>query len=137
MTRKECTNIRLSLDAALKDVGERHNVTFTVGSMTYTDIGCTVRLKATHGDQEQSERLQFEKAAPVFGLSVDDYGRTFSVRGRHFALIALKTRSPKLPYVGREISTGRQFNFTEASLPASWLRKKGGGLTLVYPPAGL
>ena len=136
MTRKECKDIRLSLNAALADVGERHNVTFTVGSMTYTDIGLTVRLEATHGDQEQSERLKFGEAAPAFGLSDDDYGRTFSLRGRHFALIALRTRSPKRPYIGREISTGREFSFTISVLPASPSQKKG-GLTLTDPPAGL
>jgi hypothetical protein len=135
MTRKDCKDIRLSLDGALKDVGARHNVTFTVGSMTYTDIGLTVRLEATHGDQDEAERLKFREAAPSFGLSDDDYGRTFSVRGRHFALIALKTRSPKRPYVGREISTGRQFNFTEAE--AGLLSITGTpdrGLTLIALP---
>ena len=137
MTSKECKDIRLSLNAALADVGERHNVTFTVGSMTYTDIGLTVRLEATHGDQEQSERLKFGEAAPAFGLSDDDYGRTFSLRGRHFTLIALRTRSLKRPYVGREISTGRQFSFTTSVLPDSGLRQKGGGLTLTDPPAGV
>ena len=137
MTRKECKDIRLSLDAALEDVGTRHNVTFSVGSMTYTDIGLTVRLEATHGDQDEAEWLKFREAAPAFGLSDDDYGRTFSLRGRDFALIALKTRSPKRPYVGREISTGRQFSFTTSVLPASKSQKKGGGLTLIDPPAGL
>ena len=139
MTKAECQNIRLSLNAALADVGARHNVTFKVGGMTYTDIGLTVRLEATHGDQDtdEAERLKFRKAAPAFGLSGDDYGRTFSLRGQHFALIALRTRSPKRPYVGREISTGRQFSFASSVLPpASKSQKKGGGLTLVDPPSG-
>ena len=137
MTKAECKSIRLSLDAALSDIGARHNVTFKVGGMTYTDIGLTVRLEATHGDKDEAERLKFREAAPAFGLSDADYGRTFSLRGRHFALIALRTRSPKRPYVGREISTGRQFSFTTSVLPASGLKQKGGGLTLADPPAGV
>jgi hypothetical protein len=95
-----------------------------------------VRLEATHGDKDEAERIKFEKAASAFGLSYDDYGRVFSVRGRDYELIALRTRSPKRPYIGREISTGREFSFTISVLPASPSQKKG-GLTLTDPPAGL
>lgn len=107
---------RQLLAAALKEVGEKLGVTFELGAST-RERDCSagsfkLAMREVREDGVKPEQTDFNKVCSLFGLTPADYQKTFQSNGETFTLIALHTKKPKYPVIGKN-SAGGQFKFPE------------------------
>ncbi len=66
-------------------------------------------------DEESGERAEFAMHAPLFGLTPDDFGRSFLTRRGRFTLVGLAPRNRKYPVIARAPG-GDLYKFPAAEL---------------------
>lgn len=125
--RSEAKQISEAIAEALKPVEQELGVTITIGGGTFDPQVGTFKpkIEVSVGDAEKNE---FALNAPLFALTEDDYEREFESHGHTYQLVAISTRRPKYPFVGRRLD-GKQFKFTDAILPQLGVRKSANGFT--------
>lgn len=110
--------LREKIVAALAAVEAELNIKCSLGNLTYSDTGCTVKLECA-GVREDGLVLSKEandlKYAGHRGVGPDDFGRIFNAWGKEYRLTGYRTRAKQYPYLVEEIKTGK-----EATLTASF-----------------
>ena len=105
----------------LGPLAEELGLTLTAGKSQYSSSGATIGIRAEieSDDGLSPEERLFEQTAPLFGLTFEDYRRTFfSSNGETFQLIALKPRNRKYPLIG-ENKNGTRYKFPLEALESS------------------
>ena len=115
--------IRADVNAVLKDYADKSNITLLLGKMTYADTSFTVKLEGSIGagktisEVKRPDYLQgLVTYGLAYGMSVEDAGKTFSVKDKTYELVGLAPNRPKFPVVGKEVKTGTIVLFTEGVL---------------------
>ena len=87
---------RTDVQAALKEVAEKHGVTIDPGKITYSDFDFTMQLKVVKNDGNvDGKKALFEQQCVVYGFEKSDYEREFSLNGKRFKLTGFNPKSPK------------------------------------------
>lgn len=94
--RKGFETFRADVEAALKEVAEKHGVTVDCGKISYTDFDFNMQLHVTKSDDNtDGKRMMFEQECIFYGFSKDDYEREFTANGKRFKLVGFNRKSPK------------------------------------------
>src|SRR5579863_1772678 len=91
--------IRQDLDAALKTVGAKYNITLSLGSIGYQADSFSGRLKATINDASGTTispaALELKKYAKSYLGAKFDANQTYIINGQPAKIIGLITRKRK------------------------------------------
>lgn len=121
LTRKDVQNLRDEMDAALAKVLAKHGVTADLGRMTFTneEVRCklTVSVNSTGpvgavASTDSAEERKFKQYAYKFGLTGDEFGKTFKSRGTAFTIIKINPRAKRDGYpVIAQNARGTKYKF--------------------------
>jgi hypothetical protein len=97
------------ITAAVAAVCEEHGLTvekdgggFDAGSYS---CGFVIRVLKEHVDA--GDRAEFALHAHLFGLTSEDFGRQFELKGRQYSLVGFKPRNRKYPVIACDADTKR------------------------------
>ncbi len=86
-------------------------VEITKGSFTEFEYDLGLKFRPEPPDGKTPEQASFEENALLFGLSGDDFHKTFRSRGKTYLLCGLKPNNRKYPVIGLCPKTGGKFKF--------------------------
>lgn len=119
MTKQKVEQIRKDMNAALKEVSEKHGVSFDIGSIRYDSSSFRTTVKAylvkdgDATDSDDARRAKFEATAKRYGhrygVKPEDYGKKITHGGQNFILRGIKPRATKRPIVAEKISNGKMY----------------------------
>jgi hypothetical protein len=96
ITSQTLKTMRPQIEDALKELGERLGIDFSVGRGTHGGITGSFALEMVARDTEtgkSGEQRVFEQYARLYGLTAEDYGREFTFQRRRFKLVGFYTNS--------------------------------------------
>lgn len=104
-TRKEITELRASLNAALKSVEREYGLNIGIGTIRFTDSECSFKCTAVSsvpGKQGVSPTIvkaeqDWERNAHLFGFKNSWLGKEFVYKGKKAKVLGLMTNRPKYP----------------------------------------
>lgn len=88
--------MRPQIEEALKELGERLGIDFSIGRGTYGGIKGSFTLEMAARDAETGKsgaQQLFEHYARLYGLTAEDYGREFTFQSRRFKLVGFYPNS--------------------------------------------
>lgn len=116
-TKEQCNQVRDLLDKALAEIADATGLVYKpIGRMTYGDsVKCKIELLAGEPGKIESmedvEKRAFENYAWHFNLKPNDYGRTFTVKGKAYRITGIKPRRRKYPITAVRVSDNAPFKF--------------------------
>ena len=115
-TSEKLKMIRADLEAALKAVGQKHNILFKTGAMSYNELYFTMSMKGSFlnaiGSTEDADREEFELYCGRFGLTKEMFGKIFTLVGKDYKIVGIRPKARK--YQVSATNCGKIFIF-EAS----------------------
>ena len=105
--------LRNEIMEALTAVGARHGLLVEAegGRFTSGNFECSFGFRVPHEHVVEGDRAEFALHAHLFGLTAEDFGKTFtSSRGESFVLAGLKPRNSKYPIIGKDVA-GQRYKF--------------------------
>jgi hypothetical protein len=110
--------IRADLENALKAVGSKHGLEFSLGRMTYGDNDFSAKLTGVIRDalpQEVDARFAKEYSALSSNYPAL-LGRVFYVSevGEDYTFIGYSSRSPKYPFIVRMVKSGKIIKLSQS-----------------------
>jgi hypothetical protein len=118
--------LREKVEAALAVVGEKYNVKFDLGRITYspTDSTASAKLKfeakTADGKQADHARLDWDKYSKIFGLKPEWIDQTFrSKEGDNYKITGLNPKKRRFPVETIRVSDGKIFGWPSEAVP--WL----------------
>jgi hypothetical protein len=100
---------------ALEPIEKKHNVSIKLGTLRYSDSSFNVKIEGLINSIDRSgERIEFDRLCNSFGLTREDYKRTFLYKGKTYELVGFNLKARKYPYVAREVGTENTTRFTES-----------------------
>ena len=119
--RTNLKTIRAEIDAALAGVLAKHGLTADLGNIRFgtTDFRCklNVEVASTTGpaavaDTTSANERKFKTHAWKFGLTGDEFGKTFKSRGTSFTIIEINPRAKRGGYpVIAKNARGTEYKF--------------------------
>lgn len=101
-SQAEAGNLKKDIEAALKEVADKHGLTFAWGNrgtISTTGFGVKVELNKTTADGQDATAIEeFNRAAWRYDLRPEDYGTEFSYAGRKLKLVRINTRARAWPF---------------------------------------
>lgn len=93
--------LRPEIEEALKEVGEKYKLKFSVGRASFSDHNATFKLElatiSKDGKVKSRTASDFELYAASWGLEPEDLGKTFQYAGDNYKIVGAKPRSYKYP----------------------------------------
>ena len=121
LTREQVRNIAAEMDMALKAVAAKYKMTVKMGTRHFNDMSFSFRVEAqveevkTSSGSVSPEEANFKRYAGLFGLSPDDWGKSFTdFSGRSFTICGLKQRNHKYPILAS--LGGKRYKFPAFSV---------------------
>lgn len=112
--KNEIENIRRDINAALKAIGEKYDVTILAGNASYNDdmvqFKLTCTTKGENGEVETKEAKDFKLYASMYGLKPEMLGKEFQYGRDRFQITGLKPRSQKCVIV-KMVGTDKSYKF--------------------------
>ena len=142
ITRETLRTIRVDIDAALAEIGEKHGLAMKTGNATYDADNATFKLEvsriADDGVAITKEAAAFQKMARLFGLEPTEerpfapIGTELRINGEDYIFMGMKPRSRKYPaldeyrgqFVAKRVSDGRMYKFTKDMITFAFDRIK-------------
>jgi len=115
ITKTTLVTLRAELNDALATVLEKHGLSATLGNMRYGDTHFHCKLEVSCGSSDETDRNEFARHAFAYGLTGDDYGKSFTHDGKSFRIVGFKPRSPKFPIIAENMD-GKRFKFQASVL---------------------
>jgi len=110
-TRANLPQVQSEIDNALKQVGEKLGITFSMGGIRFTSGKFTTKLTANaSSDQGEIDQSEWNANAWKFGFQNDDFGKSFVMRLETYKIVGIKPRSKKYPILGMD-KNGKTFKF--------------------------
>ena len=111
--RTNLKQIRTDLEAALDNLSKKHQISLTVGNISFNDMSFSTKIKAAITDGDNSiDKIEWATHAWRFGLEEDDFGKTFTHNGKLYITVGIKPRSSKYPLVAQRVGTTDQYKMT-------------------------
>ena len=105
---------------ALQGVAAKYNLTVRSAGGNFTLTELLQKLSWSVSDPaalETQERSDFRILAPLYGLTPDAYGKTFTASsGKEYALIGFETKRRTYPFRCRAVKDGEVRLFGEAAI---------------------
>ena len=122
-TTTNLRELRADIDAALKSVAEKHNISLNAGSARYTPTTATFKLEAVtttiDGEVVEAEKVKFNEFCGKFGIAKDAFGSTFKSNGEVFTICGIKPKAKKYPILAKN-NQGTVYKFSRLSVPTEF-----------------
>jgi hypothetical protein len=105
------------IEAALQGVAAKHGISICYAGGTLLGDNKVVLKIALESQDPDALRSEFEKVAPIFNLTVADYGKVLTVNGREMRLVGFDLKRRKFPLKMQAVADGTIFGLTEAIIP--------------------
>lgn len=109
--------LREEIDAALAAITKKHGVSMSIGKISFSAQQCSTTLSmvaaCNTGEAQNPEKVNWDKYAELFGLSKDDFGKTFQDGGKTYKVDGVAPRSTRFPIIV-EREDGQRFKFPES-----------------------
>ncbi len=117
--RATCRELGARMAELLKPLEAEFGVqlAYTGGTYDSTEAKLAIRFKA--GDEKtaiERARNEFALYAGMYGLSKEDFGKTFLFNGKPYKLTGLNPSAPKYPIEGKSMSTGKPYRFPRSAI---------------------
>jgi len=121
------STVKILLDEAEEALGRiatKHGIIVSRKSCTYSQTEIPVAFKfvvperTASGDAINPRETEFRKYAARFGLSPDDYGKTFKTYDGAYRVSGIKPRGKKYTVLGEHVDTGRTYKFPAGAVKA-------------------
>lgn len=117
------TNEKLML-TALKAVISRIDAMWEDSTLPIADVRAIASMAVKAAEVEDTiERDMFKAYASTFGLTADDFGKTFRFRKNLYRIVGCRPKSFKYPILGARVPDGKTFKF-----PADHVAKNLGAI---------
>lgn len=116
--------MRQEMDTALKTIGNKYGLAFSVGRITYDEVSFKASIEAavTEKPGEPKMAVDFRNMCYKYGFQPEDLGTIFMVKEYSYEIIGLKPRNRKYPIIAKRRSDGKQFKFAPISVRAGMER---------------
>jgi hypothetical protein len=106
--------MRPQIEDALKELGERLGIDFKLGRGTYNASGVSGSFAlemAAHdaATGKSGAQVLFERLAPRYGLTGEDYGREFTYQRNRYKLVGINPKSPVNCLTIARVPDGKEF----------------------------
>jgi hypothetical protein len=109
--------LRADINAALKQISEKHGIDMSIGTMSYSLYKTTCRITMETKKEVSASSTPSVNADAVylslFDLPADAFERQFSIQGTVFKLVGLKPNRPKNPCLIERVKDGKKFKCGE------------------------
>jgi hypothetical protein len=116
ITRDSLRSLRADIDAALAEVGRKHNVTLRTGSASFEPHRASFKLDvAAHNESGAAidpAAVNLEKYGSLYGVSPEMAGKQFLHSGQIFTFLGIDPGRPKRPVIASRVFDGKRFVFT-------------------------
>jgi len=130
LNRNNVSMLREDLDNALNKVLAKHGMTADLGRITFlpNELRCKLTVSVEDNtaptavaDTNSADERKFKQHAYKFGLTGDEFGKSFKVRGTVFTIIEINPRAKRGGYpVIAENARGTKYKFgAEKALEAA------------------
>lgn len=114
LNREKIKQFRREMEKKLNEYAKEKGVQITIGHIKYDNTSFVAKVKVVlAGNQEEAERLEFEKDSSLFGLKKEDYGKEIKLSNMgkivEYTLIGLSPKSSKYPLIVRKKGDIRTF----------------------------
>lgn len=121
------------IERQLAEIGAKLGLKFEIGKAkigpTGNDATVQVSIETVTEDGKSAEQREFEKLAPHFGLSAEDYGRIIVLGRKRYRLVGFRPNAPVNCLRAALCSTGTEYilsmeHFERYALPRVESAKK-------------
>ena len=109
--------LRADINAALRQISEKHGINMSIGTMSYSSNKTTCRItmetKRVVGTSSNPSKNADAVYLSMFDLPANAFEREFSIQGTVFKLVGLKPNRPKNPCSIERVKDGKQFKCGE------------------------
>ena len=107
--------VRAVINAALSEQLEKLGLTAKIGNITFSDADFRCKLEVSCGSTDDAARREWDKHAFLFGLTSEDFGKTFVHGGTAFTICGIKPKSRKFPVLAKN-ANGTTYKFPVAAV---------------------
>ena len=121
INRDSLRQFRQEFDKDLKELGEKYGISFSIGTIRFTDREFHGKISAVLTNTVQGEGQALTPEPPeqdiwnsvchLYGLKPEDYGKTFMSNGKTYRLCKIKPGHSKYPLIATRIPDGKSFKF--------------------------
>ena len=110
--------IKIEIMQAFNAISKKHDVTLSMGVITYTPYNFTAKLTAKTGNGEDFDRLNFNRNCNRLGFDESDFGKEFYHAGAMYKITGINTRASKMPMSYENTITGQKYKASP-----TWLKR--------------
>jgi hypothetical protein len=114
ITRDAMLALRADLDAAVRQVGERHGLKIQTGRATFSAECATFKVEVAtigqSGTVQTKEASAFKQLAQAYGLKAEHLGASFDQGGKTYTITGLKTKAHAYPILAKG-QDGKTYKF--------------------------
>lgn len=116
--KSDFPKIREDFQKAVADFEKKYNLKVSMGNIKYEEHEFNSKVTFTSNDMftDEVRKIEFAKHAELYGLTVEDFNKEFTVKGKTYQVIGFEISRPKYPIKVREIATGKETLFVEEVL---------------------
>ncbi len=112
--RANLKTLRTDIDNALEAVLAKHGLSGSIGRISFSANEFKTRLTVGTGSTDDTAERTFKENACRFGLTGDEFGKSFTQGSTKFTIVGMKPRNHKYPIIA-ENAKGTSYKF-----PASY-----------------
>jgi hypothetical protein len=99
INKQTLQTLRPQVEQALAELGDRFGIDFALGRGSYNSSGVSgsFTLEMSTRDEatgKSGAQVIFERYAPRYGLTAEDFGREFSIRKTRYKIVGINPNAP-------------------------------------------
>jgi hypothetical protein len=108
-------NVVDDMNNALKQVGEKHNISFITGKIKYSSNFFKTKIDCVINEQGlESGQVLFNKYCSLIGMTPDDYHRYFTFANHTYQITGINIKSRKYNVIVINVETLKEFRFQDS-----------------------
>ena len=112
ITTQELKEFREDFAKVVKDLEDKYGYKIRLGNITYNERSFNGKIevvKNIEGDID-IDQFNFEKYCGFYGLSKEDYGKTFKSNNKEYKLVSINPKARSYPLIGID-ENGTKYKF--------------------------
>lgn len=109
--------MRRDIERALYEIEKKYNVSVSLGTISYDDVGFRVTLTGKvkdAGNGKSGAQIEYEMYANKFGIDPASFGKSFICKGEKYIITGINPKARTMPILAKD-SAGRPYKFTVAA----------------------
>ena len=115
-TKDNLPMLRIDIDRALKEIGEKWGVSMKMGNIRFTDQSFSGKIEAALADatqggdpREAKWAADYKRYAALYEMPPNMVGKPVVFNGSEFTLLGYNTRGKTYPIMARNIADGKVY----------------------------